>query len=115
MANPIDTSLLARDWVHAHEEDKNYGPDAMVFRDTSVPLGPARGRWQFRLNADRSMTDMPPGPADRPIPRNRSWSVNDKNQLVFSPVTAGQQPTVMDIVEASSDRLVVKKPVVSPP
>jgi hypothetical protein len=106
---PIDASILANDWVHAHEEDAAVGPDAMVFRDNSAKLGPSRGRWKFQLNADRTMTDTPPGAADRPVQRNRSWSVNDKNQLVFSAV-GGQQPTVMDIIDASPGRLVLKKP-----
>jgi hypothetical protein len=109
-AMAIDANSLTGDWVHSHEEDANFGPDAMVFRDGSVPLGPSRGRWKFQLHADKSMTDIPPGAADRPETRSRSWSVNDQNQLVFSPASAGQQATVMDIIEASPDRLVLKKP-----
>lgn len=105
-----DTSILAREWVHSHEEDAQQGGGALVFRPADFRFPPSRGRWRLDLRADHTASEVTPGAADQGAIRTRSWSVNNQNQLVLSPLAADRHSTVMDILEASPDRLVVGRP-----
>lgn len=109
-----DMTVLAREWVHSHEEDQGYGSDALVFRPSSFPFPLSRSRWRLDLRSDHTMSETTPGPVDRPVTRSRSWAVNAGNQLVLGSEPPGTSPAVMDILEASPEKLVVRRPAVGP-
>ena len=106
--NAPNSTPLAGDWVHSHEEDQG---DTLVFRPASFRFPPSRPRWRFDLQGDYTATETPPGPVDQPIVRSRPWSVNSQRQLVLGPQTPGGESTVMDIISAAPDRLVLRRPV----
>lgn len=108
MPSAPNPAMIAREWVHSHEEDPSYPGGALVFRPASYSFPPSRGRWRLTLHSDHSMTESQPGPVDRPVASSGSWSLNQHGQLVFE--SPGKPDAVANILEASPDKLVITPP-----
>ena len=73
MADAIITAdALRRHWVHSHEEDTD---TAMVLRPAEYRFPPSRGRVGYALNAGGKLTEIGPGPTDRPEATKGSWAL----------------------------------------
>jgi len=96
--------MLDRLWVHSHEEDT---PSETVFRLDSFPLPPSRGRSSFKLAPDGQLRSSGPGPDDRTVSSQGTWSLDASNVLTLKRRTGGT--TVMKILSIGPDKLVVKK------
>jgi hypothetical protein len=106
MSNQIDRKALSQKWIHSHEEDT---ADEIVFRPESYKFPPSRGRRSFQLAADGTMVEYGIGPDDRPNPTPGLWELNDANELELRTGGADVRKTVMRLICASLDKLVVKK------
>ena len=105
MAAKIDRRVLARSWVHAHEEDSE---TEIVYRPAGWALPPSRGRSGFELHADGSLVRIQPGPVDRPEARPGHWRVED-DRLVLEEAPEAGAPRSLVIVSATRDRLVLRR------
>jgi hypothetical protein len=98
----LDRESVAGHWVHAHEEDAD---DEMVLRPAGTSLPPSRGRAAFDLRADGTYTERAPGPDDRPVECDGTWSLEgDELTLAASGDEPGRAWTVRS---AESGRLCV--------
>jgi hypothetical protein len=102
MAQKIDLHSLAQAWVHSHEED---APGEMVFRPDSYPFPPSRGRRSFQLAPGGQYRSSGPGPDDRTMSSQGTWSLDNSDVLTLKPATGGT--TQMKILSVSPDKLVV--------
>ena len=84
-------------WVHAHEDD---GEGEMVFRPSSHPLPPSRGRLVLDLRPDGTSVERAPGPTDAPVDTEGRWSL-DGDRL-----TVGERSWTVASVDA--ERLVLR-------
>jgi hypothetical protein len=101
----IAPSVLNQRWLHSHEEDTE---SEMVFRPSTYPFPPSRGRTGFELRADGSAAVLGVAPTDAPQEHPGTWTIDAAKQLLVH-VPALQQTTRMAIVSGGPDRLVVKK------
>ena len=100
----IDKALLHGRWLHAHEEDAS---DESVFRPASYPMPPARGRTGYEFLSDGTVVVIGPGPTDRTVKRDGTWSIDANKQLTIR--LPGHADQVLEISTLDPDRLVVKK------
>jgi len=100
----IDKSLLHGRWLHAHEEDAS---GELVFRPASHPLPPARGRAGYEFLASGRVATIGPGPTDRTVQQEGTWSLDANNRLTIR--MPGQADQVLAISALDPDRLVVKE------
>jgi hypothetical protein len=103
MADKIDHSALNQTWVHSHEEDR---PGEQVFRPASYPLPPSRGRKSFQLSPGGKLGAAGPGPDDRTVTSQGTWSMSGGDVLTM---TSGGATTRMQILSVDKDKLVVKR------
>jgi hypothetical protein len=101
----IFPTLMNQRWLHSHEEDTG---NEMVFRPSTYPFPPSRGRGGFELRPDGSAAILGIAPTDAPQEHNGTWSVDKTKQLVVH-VPALNETRVMSIVSSNADRLVVKR------
>lgn len=106
MADQVDHQVLARKWIHSHEEDTS---EETVFRPETYKFPPSRGRKSFELRPNGTMVHSGIGPDDRPNLRTGSWQLKDMNTLVLQPGDSNTQSTVMRITQVAPDRLSIKK------
>ena len=100
-----DPEALQGKWVHSHEEDSE---DELVFRPSTEPLPPARGRRSFELRPDGTYLESFPGPVDVPEAAGGRWLLDDDN-LVLRP--DGNRPfESWRVVAADDDRLRLRRP-----
>lgn len=105
MADKIDRKALPQTWIHSHEEDT---AEETVFRPASYPLPPSRGRKSFQLKPDGSAISSGPGPDDRSLKAQGKWHMH-ADKLVVETSSDGGRRSVMQVVLAAPDKLVVKK------
>jgi len=103
MADEIDPHALNQTWVHSHEEDR---PGEMVFRPQSYPLPPSRGRKSFQLVPGGQLRGAGPGPDDRTVASEGTWSMSGPDVLTMK--SAGNT-TEMKILSVDKEKLVVKR------
>jgi hypothetical protein len=96
---------LNQHWVHAHEEDT---ADTRVFRPSSFPLPPSRGRRTLDLRTAGALTQSRPGPDDRRAPESGGWSL-DGHTLTLRSDRAGVAVERLEVVSLANDRLVLRK------
>jgi hypothetical protein len=106
-ADGDEDALVGRRFVHVFEED---GPEGEVYR----PDGPAipksrRPRESIELHADGTATVASAGPADRPERTAARWRREDGAIVLRVPAAAGRRAAVLRVVEASPERLVVRR------
>ena len=99
----VESSVLG-DWVQSHEEDSG---NQMVFRPSTYPFPPSRGRYHYQLKENGILRTVRPGPTDNRESGEGTWSIED-GVLMLHP--AGETPFRLPIVSVDSNRLVVTKP-----
>jgi hypothetical protein len=102
---PLDPAILHRSWVRSTEEDT---PTELVYRPSSYPFPPSRGREGMELAPDGTMVQSAPGPTDLARQRKGRWRLED-GVLHLALEEPGTGPRVLTIVRATPDRLVVKR------
>jgi hypothetical protein len=102
----IDPTILARSWVHSHEEDS---AEQAVYRPETFSFPPSRGRAGFDLNLDGTMTQFGPGPTDRTATLSGRWEIGEDRRLALYPEGSDTPSHVMRITSASPDKLVLEK------
>jgi hypothetical protein len=94
-------------WTHVHEEDHD---GLQVFRPAGTDLPPARGRTSLRLDAGGDATAGYPGPDDRGVTDDGSWSLSGD----LLTVTGAAGTTTYQVVSVEADRLELR-PLPDPP
>ena len=102
----VTREALLRRWVHAHEEDSDYG---MVFRPAEHELPPSRGRRAFELRPDGTFAESGLGPTDVPQEASGTWELEDDERIVLGEGAAQGVPRVMKIASCDENRLVIEK------
>jgi hypothetical protein len=97
--------LLRQEWVHVHEEDT---ADTRVFRPSSFPLPPSRGRRTLDLRTAGLLTQSRSGPDDRPATESGAWSL-EGHTLTLRNDRAGVAVERLEIASLASDRLVLRR------
>ena len=103
---PVSEDLLAKRWLHAHEEDTT---DMMVYRPATHGLPPSRGRTGFELRPDHTLIQIGIAPTDAPTESEGSWRLQEDDALVFSFGPDRTRERILKIKSAENDRLVVQK------
>jgi hypothetical protein len=104
MSSEIEASLPGN-WVHSHEEDSG---NQMVFRPSTHPLPPSRGRSGYRLEKGGALHVVRPGPTDKREFSDGSWSLEEGGILVLRP--AGGEALRFQVVSVNPERLVLNRP-----
>ncbi len=102
---PLDAIVLHGGWLHAHEEDE---PGRMVFRPSSYPLPPARGRDGYTFQPGGRVTRIGSGPTDRTSAVEGTWSL-DPEGLIRIRMPGDTDDRVLQVLSLDKDRLVVKR------
>lgn len=92
-------------WTHSFEEDESGG--VLVYRPThSFAFPPTRaGRDMLVFGASGEISQLEPGPDDRPRPGSAHWKALGMNR--FAP-DSGPGPTI-EVVQAQPDLLKIRK------
>lgn len=104
MTGKIDKALLARGWLHAHEEDTQ---GKLVFRPDTAALPPSRGRDGYRFSADGTAVRIGSGPSDRGTSTNGTWTIDPQGRVELR--LPGMPNEVLNIESLDSDRLILRK------
>ncbi len=104
MAADIRPELLARYWVHSHEEDKGA---VRVYRPRSYPFPRSRGRDAFELLPDGTAVDHAIAPADGSTDAPARWTLENGDRLVIRDPASGAQRRGLKVVKVTEDRLEV--------
>lgn len=105
MPRKIELRVLARTWVHAHEEDSE---TEIVYRPADWALPPSRGRSGFELHADGRLVRIHPGPTDRPEEVPGRWRL-EADELVLEDTPGSGASRSLRIVSATRNRLVLRR------
>jgi hypothetical protein len=100
----VDRQVLARTWLHSHEEDT---PGHAVYRPESFAFPPSRGRSGFQLGPDGTMLRISPGPADKTSVRPGRWELDAGARLRLDPEDSA--PEILEVATVTPDRLVLRK------
>lgn len=99
-------SLLARRWLHSHEEET---PTERVYRPEAFPFPPSRGRSGFELHPDGSAERIGIGGDDRREVLPAHWELGEGTPARLRISGAGGDVTELSILSAEPDRLTVRK------
>lgn len=80
----------------------------MVFRPSTHPFPPSRGRSGYRIEKGGALQVTRPGPTDKREFVDGTWSLEEGGVLILRP--AGGEPIRFKIVSVDSERLVVNRP-----
>lgn len=96
------TDLAGTEWVHSHEED---GPDTTVFRPSSHPFPPSRGRKRMTFAGGGKMEGTIPGPVDAPSGVAGSWALaGDRLTVSYGKTSLGYR-----VLAAAKDKLTLRR------
>ena len=98
--------LIGRRWWHSHEEDT---ATETVYRPDSYHFRPSRGRYGFELKLDGTLLEMRIGPADRSIPAEGRWELQEGDTLIFSTFSGSGYHQMGTIVALDSERLALRR------
>lgn len=98
----IDRSLLEGRWLHAHEEDT---PGRTVFRPSTYPLPPSRGRRGYVLHADGHLERIGIARDDRGSVLVGSWQLAADGGLTLR--LPGRADEVLEVARAGDGGLVL--------
>ncbi len=102
MSDQQTPAALQRAWTHSHEEDHD---GLLVFRPSDWDFPPARGRDSFTLGADGQLGTSGPGPDDRSVRGEGTWTYD--GALKIAPF--GASPQRYAVADVGPDRLVVRR------
>jgi hypothetical protein len=103
MPEPIDKSLIQGEWLHSHDENEK-----SIFRPATAKLAPSRGgRSGLTFEPGGRVVRRKPGPADRGVLDEGTWSVDPEGALTMH-FSDGPAET-MTIDSVSPDVLILKK------
>lgn len=102
----IDQTVLAKNWVHAHEEDS---AERIVYRPETFDLPPSRGRGGIQLNPDGTLVRFGPGPTDKTATNDGRWEIKEGDRLALYPSNSDKPLSVMKIEFLAPDRLVLQR------
>lgn len=105
MAEPIDTKLLSRYWVHSREEDT---ATETVYRPSGFPLPPSRGRTGFEFVGDGTFKRVGIGATDISRVEQGSWKVEPAGVNQVSIKLEGEARS-LEILDLKADRLAIKR------
>lgn len=97
---------LFQTWLHSHEEDT---PEYRVYRPSSYPFPPSRGRTGFELRPGGQFARIDIAPTDGSRTVQGQWQALAPDQIRLSIPGSGTPPTTMSIVSCDKDTLRVKK------
>ena|SRR5436309_2569638 len=101
----IDPAVLHGSWLRSPEEDT---ATEVVYRPVTYAFPPSRGREGMKLSPDGTMIHAGIGPTDLARHRQGRWRLEDTAlHLEFEDPAAARR--VLDLVDASPDRLVAKR------
>ena len=102
---PIEpAALVARHWVHSHEEDS---AGVAVYRPKGYAFPPARGRKELELSPSGELTEHGYGPTDRRTKGGRgSWRL-DGEELVLKSEDGPERR--LRVASLTADRLTLAK------
>src|SRR5262245_55790425 len=103
MIEPLDETRLCQSWVHSREEDT---PTQTVFRPSSYPFPPSRGRSGYTFSADGTVKRRGIGPTDISTVKEGQWQIDpaepDKVRLELDGKTK-----VLRVRDLDQDRMVI--------
>jgi hypothetical protein len=100
---PVSAEQLCQRWGHSFEEDRD---GALVYRPEEFDFPRARGRDGIEFRSDGTFIDWGIGRGDASEARPGSWRLTDDNRVEVT--TAAGEKRVMEVVELSADRLVLR-------
>ena len=105
MKADIDPGAVPGDWVRSSEEDT---ATEVVYRRSSYPFPPSRGREALRLSADGTMIRAAVGATDLHRHGQGRWRLQDG--ILHLEFDGNEDASrALDLVEASPERLAVKR------
>ncbi|MBD0256066.1 MAG: hypothetical protein ICV83_10130 [Cytophagales bacterium] len=104
--NELPPSLFGTKWVHAHEEDT---PDTRVYRPSSHPLPPSRGRTGFSLREDGTLTYYGIRSTDGTAEQPGHWKNEGQGQIKIELENSQVQPFTLNIVVADDQSVRTKR------
>ena len=102
---PIDPAVLHRSWVRSVEEDT---PTEIVYRPSTYPFPPSRGREGMALSPDGTLTHSSPGTTDLARHRRGKWRL-EQSRLHLDIENLDPGARVLTVVQATPDRLVLRR------
>ncbi len=97
----ISQDEIYQTWIHSFEEDT---PDIMMFRPSTYPFPPARGREGFTVASDGSFVWHAIAPTDGTTNRKGTWRRTEPTKLEVKLNESGQTFT-LDIQAHDAQRL----------
>jgi len=83
----VDADEVIGSWVHAHEEDDG---ERIVMRRPDHPFPPSRGRVAITLEPGGRLGTRHPGPDDRSVAGEGSWSLSGTELAIAGPAMPGE-------------------------
>jgi len=103
---------LARQWVHAYEEDSGGNE---VYRPSDYKLPPARGREVLDLGSLSKGSRSIPGADDRPLSTSGRWVISeDVKTLSFQPATGAAGRVSYELVSVEEEKLILRRRSLAP-
>ena len=96
---------LLKRWLHSHEEDT---VDQKVFRPSTFPFPPSRGREGFDLKADGSYVDIGIASAEGTLESLGSWHLDQDRLILSSDIYTGGSRNLR-IISVSEEKLILQK------
>lgn len=106
MSKKFDQKLLFQRWIHSREEDT---PTEIIYRPSSFPFPPARGRDGFELRPDHTAVDVGISAADGATEYLGQWHMcgPDKLEVITGP--EGEHGRKIRVLAVEANRLVVER------
>ena len=102
----VPRQILARRWVHSHEEDTDA---EMVFRPDDYEFPPSRGRVAFELRPDGTALDRGIGASDSPQHAEGRWTVDEDGTILLLEKGTDRVLRRLPVESAAPDRLTLRK------
>ncbi len=98
----VSRTALIGEWLHSYEEDE---PGLKVFRRSSYPFPPSRGRDAVELADDDTAIVRRPGPTDVPEEEAGNWALDGERLRI----DVGDQARILEVVSCDGGRLEVRE------
>jgi hypothetical protein len=105
--HPVPPHLVGPVWVRSNEEDTI---QQEVLRPESFPFPPSRGRLKYEFRAGGRLVVRGPGPSEAEAVQEGRWSFREPAHLVLVFDSAPERDVACDIVQVTSDVLILRVP-----